>query len=71
MNNPEVGMVHPENDPDQPRTAYAYDPHIDPALMFDSARARVEKVIDNALASDARPYARGAGRIKADAGALS
>lgn len=50
-NNPEVGMVHPENDPDQPRTTYAYDPHIDPALMFDNARARIEKVIDEALAS--------------------
>lgn len=50
-NNPEVGMVHPENDPDQPRTTYAYDPHIDPALMFDTARARIEKVIDDALAS--------------------
>jgi len=44
-------MVHPENDPDQPRTTYAYDPHIDPALMFDNARARIEKVIDEALAS--------------------
>jgi adenine-specific DNA-methyltransferase len=51
VNNPEVGMVHPENDPDQPRTAYAYDPHIDPALMFDSARSMVERVIDDALAS--------------------
>jgi adenine-specific DNA-methyltransferase len=50
-NNPEVGMVHPENDPDQPRTTYAYDPHIDPALMFDTARARIETVIDDALAS--------------------
>ena len=50
-NNPEVGMVHPENDPDQPKTTYAYDPHIDPALMFDTARARIEKVIDDALAS--------------------
>jgi len=50
-NNPEVGMVHPENDPDHPKTTYAYDPHIDPALMFDTARARIEKVIDDALAS--------------------
>lgn len=50
-NNPEVGMVHPENDPDQPKTTYAYDPHIDPALMFDTARARIETVIDDALAS--------------------
>jgi adenine-specific DNA-methyltransferase len=52
VNNPEVGMVHPENDPDQPRTVYAYDPHIDPALNFDSARSKVEKVIDDALASN-------------------
>ncbi|MCA3286532.1 MAG: site-specific DNA-methyltransferase [Roseomonas sp.] len=50
-NNPEVGIVHPENDPDQPKTTYAYDPHIDPALMFDTARTRIETVIDNALAS--------------------
>lgn len=52
VNNPEVGMVHPDNDPDQPKTVWAYDPHLDPALMFASQRARVEKLIDDALASD-------------------
>ena len=52
VNNPEVGMVHPDNDPDQPKTVWAYDPHLDPTLMFDSQRARVEKLIDDALASD-------------------
>jgi len=52
VNNPEVGMVHPENDPDQPKTVWAYDPHLDPALMFDSQRGRVEKLIDDALASN-------------------
>lgn len=52
VNNPEVGMVHPDNDPDQPKTTWAYDPHLDPALMFDSQRARVEKLIEDALASD-------------------
>ena len=52
VNNPEVGMVHPDNDPDQPKTVWAYDPHLDPGLMFDSQRARVEKLIDDALASD-------------------
>lgn len=52
VNNPEVGMVHPDNDPDQPKTVWAYDPHLDPALMFDSQRGRVEKLIDDALASD-------------------
>jgi adenine-specific DNA-methyltransferase len=52
VNNPEVGMVHPENDPEQPKTKWAYDPHIDPALQFDSSRSRVERLIDDALASD-------------------
>lgn len=51
VNNPEVGMVHPENDPDKPKTKWAYDPHIDPALQFDSCRSRIEKLIDDALAS--------------------
>ncbi|MBK8226537.1 MAG: site-specific DNA-methyltransferase [Flavobacteriales bacterium] len=53
VNNPEVGMVSPESDPDDPKTKYAYDPHLDPALQFDSSanRARIETIIDDALAS--------------------
>ena len=50
-NNPDVGVVTPDNDPDQPRTIWAYDPHIDPALQFDMGRAQIEKLIDDALAS--------------------
>ncbi len=50
-NNPEVGMVRPENDPDEGTTRWCYDPHIDPALQFDFGRAQVEKLIDDALAS--------------------
>lgn len=50
-NNPEVGMVDPDSDPDGDKTTYAYDPHIDPALQFDVGRAKVESVIDDALAS--------------------
>ena len=50
-NNPEVGMVKPENDPEQPKTVWAYDPHLDPALQFDTGRAAIEKLIDDALAS--------------------
>ncbi len=50
-NNPDVGVVTPETDPDQPKTAWAYDPHIDPALQFDSGRAQIEQLIDGALAS--------------------
>lgn len=51
-NNPEVGMVKPENDPDEPRAVWKYDPHIDPALQFDSGRSQIEKLIDDALESD-------------------
>ena len=50
-NNPDVGVVTPETDPDQPRTTWAWDPHIDPALQFDMGRAQVEQLIDDALAS--------------------
>src|SRR6056297_2884818 len=52
VNNPEVGMVHADTDPDGEKTRWAYDPHLDPVLNFDSARARIEKLIDDALASD-------------------
>ena len=51
VNNPEVGMVHPENDPDKPKTVWAYDPHIDPSLNFDIGRSNIEKLIDDALSS--------------------
>lgn len=50
-NNPDVGVVTPDNDPEQPRTRWAYDPHIDPALQFDIGRAQIEKLIDDELAS--------------------
>lgn len=51
VNNPEVGMVHPENDPDKPKTVWAYDPHIDPALQFSLGRTAIEQVIDAAIAN--------------------
>jgi len=50
-NNPEVGMVDPDTDPDEGKTRWAYDPHIDPALQFDIGRADIEQIIDDALAS--------------------
>ena len=50
-NNPEVGMVHAGTDPDGEKTAWQYDPHLDPVLNFDSARATIETLIDNALES--------------------
>ncbi|MFS4438704.1 site-specific DNA-methyltransferase [Paracoccaceae bacterium GXU_MW_L88] len=51
VNNPEVGMVHAGTDPDGDKTLWAYDPHLDPVLNFDSARAGIERLIDDALAS--------------------
>jgi adenine-specific DNA-methyltransferase len=51
-NNPEVGLVNEASDPEQPKTAWAYDPHLDPVLQFDSARAGAEKLIEDALAGD-------------------
>jgi adenine-specific DNA-methyltransferase len=53
LNNPPVGLVTPETDPESgEKTTYRYDPHIDPALQFDSQRSQVEKIIDNGLASE-------------------
>lgn len=51
-NNPDVGVVTPDNDPGQPKAVWAYDPHIDPALQFDVGRAQIETLIDDALASN-------------------
>lgn len=51
-NNPEVGLVNEASDPEQAKTQWAYDPHLDPALQFDSARAGAEKLIEEALAGE-------------------
>ena len=50
-NNPHVGMVDTTSDGVEGHTTWAYDPHIDPTLNFDTARAGIEKLIDDALAS--------------------
>ena len=50
-NNPHVGMVDTASDGVEGQTTWAYDPHIDPTLNFDPARAGIENLIDDALAS--------------------
>ncbi len=35
-NNPPVGLVTPQNDPDHARKGYEYDPHLDPQLQWAS-----------------------------------
>lgn len=44
-------MVNAASDPDQPKTIWAYDPHLAPELQFDIRRARIETLIDDALES--------------------
>jgi len=34
LNNPPVGLVNADSEPDEPRKTYAYDPHLDPALQW-------------------------------------
>jgi len=51
-NNPEVGLVNEASDPQQPKKEWAYNPHLDPVLNFDSARAELENLVDDALASN-------------------
>ncbi len=50
-NNPHVGMVDTSSDEVEGQTSWACDPHIDPTLNFDTARADIERLIDDALAS--------------------
>ena len=34
LNNPPAGLVSPDSDPDGPTQTYAYDPHLDPQLVW-------------------------------------
>ena len=50
--NPPVGLVTPDTDKETGKKRYAYDPHIDPALQFDSQHSQIEKIIDDGLAGE-------------------
>jgi adenine-specific DNA-methyltransferase len=52
INNPPVGLVTPDTDKDAEKTTYSYDPHIDPALQFDSRRSAVEGIILRGLEAE-------------------
>jgi adenine-specific DNA-methyltransferase len=45
-NNPPVGMVDPNNDPDQPSTRYSYDPRLDPQLQWSGKTENSEFDVD-------------------------
>lgn len=46
-NNPEVGLVTPETDPEAGKTCWSFDPHRAPELRFDaqSVRQEVERLL--------------------------
>lgn len=45
-NNPEVGLVNEESDPQQPKTTWAYDPHLDPVLQWTGKAERTSFEVD-------------------------
>ena len=45
-NNPPVGMVDPNNDPDQPSKSYSYDPRLDPQLQWSGKSENSEFDVD-------------------------
>jgi len=53
-----VGLVTPDTDKDSGKKLYAYDPHIDPALQFDSQRNTVENLILQGLEAENLEEAR-------------
>jgi len=50
-NNPHVGMVDTTSDGVEGKDTWAFDPHLDPALNFDSGRSQIENLIADALTS--------------------
>ncbi len=45
-NNPEVGMVTPATDPDDGKTAWRHDPHLDPTLSWTGKAERLSFEVD-------------------------
>ncbi len=46
INNPEVGLVNEASDPAQPKTTWAYDPHLDPVLQWTGKAERGSFEVD-------------------------
>ncbi len=45
-NNPEVGMVTPATDPDEGKTVWQHDPHLDPTLSWTGKTERTSFAVD-------------------------
>jgi adenine-specific DNA-methyltransferase len=46
LNNPPVGLVTPDTDPDLTPKTYAYDPHLDPQLVWTGKQEKAELTVD-------------------------
>jgi adenine-specific DNA-methyltransferase len=46
LNNPPVGLVTPETDPDLAPKTYAYDPHLDPQLVWTGKEEKPELTVE-------------------------
>ena len=46
LNNPPVGLVTPETDPDLSPKTYTYDPHLDPQLVWTGKEEKSELTVD-------------------------
>lgn len=64
-NNPEVGLVSEASDPQQPKKEWAYSPHLDPVLNFDSSRAELENLVAEALSRGLEHDAQQQGEVLA------
>lgn len=64
-NNPEVGLVNEASDPQQPKKEWAYSPHLDPVLNFDSSRAELENLVVDALSRGLEHDAQQQGEVLA------
>jgi len=64
-NNPEVGLVNEASDPQQPKKEWAYSPHLDPVLNFDSSRAELENLVVDALSGGLAHDAQQQGEVLA------
>lgn len=52
LNNPDVDLVNANNDSDNKKTLYAFDPHLDPELNFSLGRHEIEKILSEIQESE-------------------
>ena len=56
LNNPPVGLVTPDTDKDMGKTTYAYDPHLDPQLVWAGKAEHTSFKVPNGLPARSRAH---------------